>query len=94
MTASGSGLWLRLPRKPLCTFSVLTSAPADCQAHEHFVALPDRNWQKFHTPRNICLALMGEAGELSELFQFKGEDTCCQGLPAWSRDDRDKLSQV
>ncbi|CAM9164397.1 unnamed protein product [Ectocarpus fasciculatus] len=53
----------------------------------------ERNWQKFHTPRNICLALMGEAGELSELFQFKGEDTCCQGLPAWSRDDRDKLSQ-
>ncbi|CAB1112147.1 unnamed protein product [Ectocarpus sp. CCAP 1310/34] len=53
----------------------------------------ERNWQKFHTPRNICLALMGEAGELSELFQFKDEDTCCQGLPSWSRDDRDKLSQ-
>ena len=31
-----------------------------------------REWNKFHTPRNLVLALMGEAGELSEIFQWKG----------------------
>ncbi|CAM9700960.1 unnamed protein product [Pylaiella littoralis] len=53
----------------------------------------DRGWEKFHTPRNICLALSGEAGELCELFQFKDEEACCTGLPGWTRDERDKLSQ-
>ena len=27
----------------------------------------DRQWSKFHTPRNIVLALMGEIGELAEM---------------------------
>lgn len=33
----------------------------------------DRNWSKFHTPRNITLAMMGEVGELAELFQWNGD---------------------
>ena len=33
----------------------------------------DRDWEKHHTPRNIALALMGELGELAELFQWKGD---------------------
>ena len=33
----------------------------------------DRNWPKFHTPRNISLAIMGEVGELAELFQWSGD---------------------
>ncbi|CAN0017604.1 unnamed protein product, partial [Laminaria digitata] len=53
-----------------------------------------RGWEKFHTPRNICLALSGEAGELCELFQFKDEEACGKGLGGWTRDERDKLSQV
>lgn len=32
-----------------------------------------REWNKFHTPVNIALALNGEIGELSEIFQWKGE---------------------
>ena len=32
----------------------------------------ERNWQQFQTPRNILLALVGEVGELSEIFQWKG----------------------
>lgn len=54
----------------------------------------NRGWQEFHTARNICLALSGEAGELCELFQFKDEDCCSTGLPGWTRDARDKLAQV
>ncbi|XP_065663999.1 uncharacterized protein LOC100201866 isoform X3 [Hydra vulgaris] len=34
----------------------------------------ERNWNQFHTPRNLILALVGEVGELSELFQWKGDD--------------------
>lgn len=28
---------------------------------------------QFHTPRNLILAMMGEVGELSELFMWKGD---------------------
>lgn len=29
-----------------------------------------RNWQPFHTPKNLVMALTGEVGELAELFQW------------------------
>lgn len=29
-----------------------------------------RDWEKFHTPKNLAMALAGEAGELVELFQW------------------------
>jgi dCTP diphosphatase len=32
-----------------------------------------RDWQQFHTPRNLLMALSGESGELSEIFQWKGK---------------------
>lgn len=28
----------------------------------------ERNWQEFHSPRNLLLALVGEVGELSEIL--------------------------
>lgn len=31
-----------------------------------------REWQSFHTPVNLALALSGECGEISEIFQWKG----------------------
>lgn len=31
----------------------------------------ERQWERFHTPRNLMLALTGEVGELAELFQWK-----------------------
>jgi dCTP diphosphatase len=30
----------------------------------------ERDWEKFHTPKNLAMALAGEAGELLELFQW------------------------
>jgi len=38
------------------------------QQFRHFVA--DRDWQQFHSPKNLAMALAGEAGELLELFQW------------------------
>lgn len=29
-----------------------------------------RNWDQFHTPKNLVMALSGEVGELQEIFQW------------------------
>jgi dCTP diphosphatase len=30
----------------------------------------ERDWQRFHDPKSVLLALVGEVGELAELFQW------------------------
>ncbi len=30
----------------------------------------ERDWEQFHTPKNLVMALAGEAGELAEIFQW------------------------
>lgn len=30
----------------------------------------ERDWQQFHTPKNLAMALAAEAGELLEIFQW------------------------
>ncbi len=34
------------------------------------VFVKERDWEKFHTPKNLVMALSGEVGELLELFQW------------------------
>ena len=34
----------------------------------------ERSWQQFHTPTNLCLALVGEVGEVCETLQWKGSN--------------------
>ena len=34
----------------------------------------ERNWQKFHDPKNLSMALSVESSELQELFLWKSED--------------------
>ena len=43
----------------------LTQLQADLR---HFAA--ERDWQPFHTPKNLARALMVEAAELAEIFQW------------------------
>ncbi len=31
----------------------------------------ERDWDQFHTPKNLSMALAGEAGELIELYQWQ-----------------------
>lgn len=50
----------------------------------------ERDWNKFHQPRNLLLALVGEVGEVAELFQWQGEVS--EGLPGWSQSQRESLS--
>jgi NTP pyrophosphatase (non-canonical NTP hydrolase) len=30
----------------------------------------ERDWEQFHSPKNLVMALTGEVGELTELFQW------------------------
>ncbi|MFE5584063.1 nucleotide pyrophosphohydrolase [Kitasatospora sp. NPDC056531] len=32
--------------------------------------MAERDWEQFHTPKNLAMALSGEVGELLELFQW------------------------
>lgn len=50
----------------------------------------ERDWNKFHQPRNLLLAMVGEVGEVSELFQWKGE--VAEGLPDWTEAEREQLA--
>ena len=34
----------------------------------------DRNWDKFHSPKNLTMALSGEVGELSDILQWLTEE--------------------
>lgn len=37
-----------------------------------------RDWEKFHDPKSLLLALVGEVGELAELFQWLPADNASQ----------------
>ncbi len=45
----------------------------------------ERDWDRFHDSKSLLLALVGEVGELAELFQW---------LPAESADDRAKAEPL
>lgn len=34
----------------------------------------DRDWNRFHSPKNLVMALTGEVGELNEIFQWLTEE--------------------
>jgi dCTP diphosphatase len=53
----------------------------------------EREWHRFHQPRNLALALVGEVGEVAELFQWRGDDGAGVGLPGWSEADRVHLGE-
>ncbi|CAE8666612.1 unnamed protein product [Polarella glacialis] len=50
-----------------------------------------RDWDQFHSPRNLAFAMVGEVGELCECFQWKGEVP--EGLPGWKDKERTHLAQ-
>ena len=57
---------------PLLSWSeFLTQVPLLISTIEEFAN--ERQWTKFHTPRNLVLALLGEVGELAEIVQWKGD---------------------
>ncbi len=56
----------------------------------------ERDWEQFHTPKNLVMALTGEVGELSELFQWRTEQESAQVMadPELAEAVRDEIADV
>src|SRR5262245_19580962 len=56
----------------------------------------ERDWEQFHNPKNLILALVGEVGELAEIFQWltpeAAADVMCE--PASASRVREELADV
>src|SRR6266566_9901349 len=61
---------------------------ADLQ-HQRAAFAAERDWEPFHTPKNLVMALVGEAGELTELFQWLTADESARVM-----DDADSAGRV
>ena len=51
----------------------------------------DRDWDQFHTPKNVLIALVAEVGELSELFLWKSDEDLQSYLA--SKEGKENISQ-
>lgn len=56
----------------------------------------ERDWQPYHSPKNLAMALTGEVGELVELFQWQTEEQSrlTASEPATAQAVRDELADV
>lgn len=54
----------------------------------------DRNWQQFHTPKELALCLSLETAEVIELMQWKNGAELAAHLEAKKSDLADELSDV
>ena len=56
----------------------------------------DRDWDQFHTPKNLSTAIVCEAGELAEIFQWMSaeESTRAMDDEALAEAIRDELADV
>lgn len=55
-----------------------------------------RNWQRYHSPKNLAMAVAGEVGELIEIFQWLTEEQSQEVArnPATAEHVRDELADV
>jgi NTP pyrophosphatase (non-canonical NTP hydrolase) len=55
----------------------------------------ERDWEQFHTPKNLAMALSGEVGELVEIFQWlTPEEAAAVMESARAGDVEDELADV
>lgn len=56
----------------------------------------DRDWDQFHTPRNLVMALTGEVGELNEIFQWMPESMAINAArsPETAKAVHDEMADV
>jgi NTP pyrophosphatase (non-canonical NTP hydrolase) len=56
----------------------------------------ERNWERFHTPKNLSMALAGEAAELMEIFQWlsQSESKSIMKDPAKAMAVRHELADI
>jgi NTP pyrophosphatase (non-canonical NTP hydrolase) len=58
------------------------------------VFVADRDWERFHSPKNLAMALSVEASELVELFQWLTEEESAALDPARRARVADELADV
>jgi len=55
----------------------------------------ERDWEQFHTPKNLSMALAGEVGELLEIFQWLTPEQAAEVMGSSRAEDvRDELADV
>lgn len=56
----------------------------------------EREWQQFHSPKNLVMALSGEVGELTEIFQWmtEADSHAAASHPKTATAVRDELADV
>lgn len=56
----------------------------------------ERDWDRFHNPKDLAIGISTEAGELLERFRFKTPEQCSELLsdPALSEGVREELADV
>lgn len=56
----------------------------------------ERDWQQYHSPKNLAMALTGEVGELVEIFQWVTEEQSKKVAldPQTARAVRDEIADV
>jgi NTP pyrophosphatase (non-canonical NTP hydrolase) len=54
----------------------------------------DRDWNQFHTPKNLSMALAAEAGELLEEFQWLTDKESCALTPDQRTRVSDEMADV
>jgi NTP pyrophosphatase (non-canonical NTP hydrolase) len=62
-------------------------SPDSCEDLRRLVAAfaDERDWERFHTPRNLLLALMSEIGEAADIVRWQGDAD--PAIPADRRQD-------
>lgn len=53
-----------------------------------------RNWDQFHTPKNLVMALSGEVGELIEIFQWLTPEQSQQLSPEKKQHASEEIADV
>jgi NTP pyrophosphatase (non-canonical NTP hydrolase) len=55
-----------------------------------------RDWDTYHTPKNLVMALSGEVGELTDLFQWLTPEQAARAMddPELAWNVRDELADV
>src|SRR2546422_8239597 len=74
----------------------MPDATATVQQLRHRVAqfVHDRDWEKFHNPKDLALAMNVEAGELLELFQWRSQGEGDLHHPPFREAPEDELAAV
>ena len=77
------------------TWYVLAMSISDLQRQLRVFA-DERDWEQFHTPKNLVMALAGEVGELTEIFQWltPGQSAAVLSDPARAEHVREEIADV